>query len=127
MANRNFTRSQVLNRGEVILCGSFAPNGASAVNAASTQGIGFSVARTSTGLFTITLQDSYVALLSAEVSLQLASGDDKVLQLGSIDVVTAKTVQVRVWDISGAAVADISADANNRIHFTLRLKNSTTN
>jgi hypothetical protein len=127
MANRNFTRSQVLNRGEVILCGSFAPNGASPVDSASVQGIGFSVARTSAGLFTITLQDSYVSLLSAQVSLQLATGDDKVLQLGAIDVVSAKTVEVRVWDISAAAVADIAADANNRIHITLRLKNSTTN
>jgi hypothetical protein len=46
------------------------------------------------------------------------------VQFGTIDVVTAKTIQIRVWDISGAAVADVAADANNRINFALVLKNS---
>jgi hypothetical protein len=117
--------SRVQNPGEVVISGSFAPNGSSAVDAASNRGTGFSVARTSTGLFTVTLQDSFLALNKGDAHLQLASGDDKIAQLGSIDVVTAKTVQIRVWDISGAAVADVAADENNRIHFELRLRNTT--
>lgn len=124
MANRNFNPMQALDRGVKIITGSFAPNGSSAVSAASNKGIGFSVARTSAGLFTITLEDSYVSLLAAVASLQLASADDKFCQIGAVDVVTAKTIQIRVWDISGAAVADVNANANNRINFCFVLKNS---
>lgn len=125
MANRNFDFIQVLGKGVKVINGSFAPNGSSAVSAASIKGKGFSVARTSAGLFTITLQDAYQGLLAAECSLQLNAADDKFVQFGAIDVVNAKTVQIRVWDISGAAVSDISANANNRIHFVLHLSNST--
>lgn len=126
MANRDWRPlAGSLNVGVVVLAGSFAPNGASAVSSASNQGNGWSVARTSTGLFTITLQDSYVSLLSATATLQLATADDKMVQIGSCDVTSAKTIEIRVWDISGAAVADVAADANNRINFVLCLRNST--
>lgn len=127
MANRNLANPQVLNRGEVIICGSFAPNGASAVAATSNLGIGWSVVRTSAGLFTVTLEDSWVSLTSAQVSLQLATVAAVAVQLGTIDVVTAKTVEIRALSSSAGTVTDVAADANNRIHFELRLKNSTTN
>lgn len=126
MANRDWRpHAGTLDVGVVTLAGSFAPNGSSAVSSASNLGHGWSVVRTSTGLFTITLEDSYVSLLSLTASLQLATADDKMVQVGSCDVSSAKTVQIRVWDISSAAVADVAADANNRIHFVLHLKNST--
>lgn len=125
MANRNLTNAQVLNRGEVIICGSFAPNGSSAVDAASNKGTGWSVARTSAGLFTVTLQDKWIALTAAEVSLQLASPAAQAVQLGATDVSSAKTVQIRVVDTTAGTVADVAADASNRIHFVLRLRNST--
>jgi len=127
MANRNFDFIQALGKGVKVIAGSFAPNGSSAVASTSNKGKGFSVARTSTGLFTITLQDAYTALLAASANLQLTTGDDKFVQIGAIDVVSAKTIQIRVWDISGAAVADVSAAAGNRINFVLILSNSTLN
>jgi hypothetical protein len=124
MANRLFQQFQgTLDKGVVMLQGSFAPDTANAPT--TVKGKGFSVARTSTGLFTITLQDTYQHLISGQVSLQLAAGDDKFVQLGAVDVASAKTIQIRVWDISGGAVADIAANANNRINFSLLLKNST--
>jgi hypothetical protein len=124
MANRYFNQfSGTLDKGLVLLQGSFAPD---TTNAPTTvKGKGFSVARTSTGLFTITLQDTYQHLISGQVTIQLAAGDDKMVQLGAVDVASAKTIQIRVWDISGAAVADVAANANNRINFSLLLKNST--
>lgn len=122
MANRTFHEVKAQHSNVRIIAGSFRPNGSSAV--ATTAGIGFSVVRTSAGLFTVTLSDSYPGILSGHCSLQLASGDDKVVQFGSIDVSTAKTVEIRVWDISDAAVADIASNANNWIHFTLMLKNT---
>lgn len=111
-------------QGLVKIEGSFAPNGSSALAVASTYGKGFTVARTSAGLFTITLADKYAQLICATLGLQLASGADSFIQFGSIDVVTAKTVQIRNWDVSDAAVADIAANANNRIHFSLTLRNT---
>jgi hypothetical protein len=122
MASRIFDCLQVLGKGIKVVHGSFGPDTANAPGLVL--GKGFTVARTSTGLFTITLTDSYVSLISADCSLQLASADDKYVQFGAIDVKTAKTVQIRVMDVSGAAVADVAKDANNRIHFTLLLKNS---
>lgn len=124
MANRYFKQfSGTLDNGVVFLQGSFAPAGAGAPTAQL--GKGFSVARTSTGLFTVTLQDAYVSMLSCKATLQLAVGDDKFAQIGVVDVVTAKTLQIRIWDISAAAVADVAADTNNRVNFSMLLKNST--
>lgn len=128
MANRSWREIVgTIDQGAVLIQGSFAPNGSSAIDATQNSGHGWSVAHTSTGLFTITLQDAYIAMISSTVSLQLATGDDKILQVGAVDVVNAKTIQVRVWDISGAAVADIAANAGNRIHFSLILRNSSVN
>jgi hypothetical protein len=124
MANRQFQQFQgTLDKGVVHVQGSFAPAGTGAPT--DVKGKGFSVARTSAGLFTITLQDAYQHLIAGTAQLQLATGADQFVQLGSVDVASAKTVQIRVWDISAAAVADVSADANNRVNFLLILKNST--
>jgi hypothetical protein len=122
MANRDFKTIQALSTGLKIICGSFAPQGASAPS--GVKGIGFSVARTSQGLFTITLQDKYVDLQSADCQVQLAAADDRFAQVGAADVSSAKTVEIRVIDATGA-VQDISADPANRVHFCLYLKNST--
>ena len=125
MANRTWREPESKNIGVVNVEGSFAPNGSSAIDSASNSGSGWSVVRTSTGLFTITLEDSYVGVYAASAHLQLAAGDDKIAQLGAIDVTSAKTVQIRIWDVSAAAVADLADNANNRIHFSLQLKNTT--
>lgn len=125
MANRwIFSPLRILSRNRVVVAGSFAPNGASAVSAASNRGDdGWSVVRTSEGLFTLTLDDVFTQDDSITATLQLASGDDKAVQVGAVDI-AARTIQLRVWDASGAAVADVAADADNRISFCIVLKNS---
>lgn len=122
MANRLVHKLRALTRDIVLVHGSFAPNGSSAVSSASNKGKGWSVARTSAGLFTITFENPYADLVSFTQTLQLASGDDKVLQAGAYSA-SNKTITIRVWDISGAAVADISANADNRIHFVAAFRN----
>lgn len=112
----HYVRSWGINRNTVNVRGSWAPNGSSAVSASNNLGMGWTVAYTSTGLFTITFDEGYQDLISATVTLQLASGDDKFVQLGTWTK-SARTLTVRVWDVSGAAVADVAANANNRIHF----------
>lgn len=121
MANRNwFEKVRSLLAGHVVIAGSFAPNGSSALVATSTYGKGFTVAYVSTGLYRITLGDLYAKLVSATVTLQLATGDDKTVQLGTYTK-ASKTLDIRVWDVGAAAVADVAADANNRINFNLVL------
>jgi hypothetical protein len=121
-SSRNFAPHRQLDRDVVQIKGSFAPNGSSAISAASNDGMGWTVAYTSTGLFTITLDTAFVSLVSGQCSLQLATAADQVVQFGVIDVVTAKTVQIR--SLTAGSLADVAANANNRIHFSLELRNS---
>jgi len=126
MANRAYHQSRgSLDVGEVRVQGSFAPNGASAVASASYVGLGWSVARNSAGNFTITFQDDFPALISAQATLQLATtGAGQVAHFQAIDVASAKTAVLQVYDNAGVA-ADIAANAGNRIHFCFIMRNST--
>jgi len=125
MASRNFN-PRLFNLGNqyTMICGSFLPNGNSAIANSSNTGKGFTVAYTSTGKYTITLADKYAVCISATATLALATAADTFLQWGAIDVVTAKTLVLNNWDVSGAGVADIASNAANRIHFCLILGNS---
>lgn len=120
MANRNFSRVQALNHEVKIIAGCFsiaASGGAATV----VQGLGFSVAKTTTGVYTVTLQDSYVALLSANLQVKAATAVDLVAQVKSYDVTTAKTI---VIDLNAGATPT-EPSAVTEIHFALYLRNST--
>lgn len=122
MANRMFQRNiGTLTTNAVIIAGSFAPAGSNAPT--TVEGVGFSVAYTSTGLFTVTFADRYPGLIAAVATLQLATAGDQKVEIGSYSEAN-KTLQIRVWDIGDAAVADVSADANNRINFICFFRNS---
>jgi len=107
----------------VVVKGSFAPNGGSAIDATKNKGRGFSVARTGAGLFLITFEQVGYDLVEAEATLQVAASADSKAQLGTYDG-TAKTLVVRT--ITGAAAADIAADANNRVNFSATFNQSGT-
>lgn len=117
-AERNHDTLEILGRKKRVVAGSFAPNGSSALVAADTRvnAGAATVAYVSTGLYRITFTDAYQKLLSATATLQLASADDKYVQIGAFTVAD-KTLDIRVWDASGAGVADVAANANNRINF----------
>jgi DNA-binding MurR/RpiR family transcriptional regulator len=121
MAARNFSPVRALQKELIPIAGSFAPNGASAVDATARTGPGWSVARTSAGLFTITLTDKYVNLLSAVATVQLTTGADMVAQVGVVDL-AARTIQIRT--LVAAVATDISAAAGNRINFCFMLSNT---
>jgi len=122
MAEKIFFDVQALNPHVKIICGSFKPNGSSAVDNDSNTGAGFTVARGGTGSFTVTLDAKYPGLLSGQCSLALNAAADSKVQFGAIDVASAKTVIINV--ITTASAADIAANANNRIHFCLFLRNT---
>lgn len=126
MAGRSFVQLLgAADPGVVILGFSFATNGASDPVASTITGRGVaSVVLAATGVYTITLQDVYPFLLSATASLQLASADDKVAaNIGVVDL-NAKTIQVRIYDASTAALANVAAATGNRVNVCLVLKNS---
>lgn len=103
----------------VIISGSFAPAGAGAVT--DTRGKGFSVSRTGVGTFQILLDKVYSALHSQTATLQLAASADTVLQFGTVTL-ASKTIVLRA--LTAGTDADVAANANNRVNFTLLLKNS---
>ena len=70
----------------------------------------------------VSLEDPFSALISGQCSLALNAAGDSKVQFGAIDVVSAKTVVIRT--ITGTSAADIAANANNRVHFTLFLRNT---
>lgn len=124
MANRNLKEPRCLNYGETYLCGSFRPNAGSAVDNTTNTGHGFTVARTGAGTFTITLADSWQSLISANFQIAMSAATDLKPQIiGTPDVLTAKTIVVAALAV--ATATDIAANASNRIHFQLVLKNST--
>jgi hypothetical protein len=71
---------RTVQRELVVVPGSFAPNGSSAIVAANNVGKGWSVARSGVGTYTVTFEDAYPALQSFACSLQKATPDGGVLQ-----------------------------------------------
>lgn len=123
MASRptEFVRSR--GKGYTVISGSFAPNGASALDSTATYGAGFTVARTSTNLFTITFDEKYYNMISANATLQLATAAGQFAQVGTYTA-ASKTLTIRVCDSAGLAGTDVAANANNRINFHCVFKNS---
>ncbi len=105
----------------VRISGRFFPNGSSAITNSSNQGkYGWTVAYTSTGLYTLTINRRWLKLVPLALSLQLATAADKKLQWGTFTANdSAGTWSVQIRCIAIAALADIAADANNSIGFEL--------
>lgn len=118
--------------GAVLLMGSFRPNGSSAVDSTLNRGAGYSVVRTSTGLFTVTLDRGYQGLIGGGAWLQQNAAARITAHLGAADFTTAPaapTILIRIVDVYGTTAgtpveADISSHANNRVNFALLLKSS---
>lgn len=120
MAERLLTQPYAYQPGVTLIQGSFVTAGTSAPTGA--KGRGYSVAYTTTGTYTITLTDTYNALLSAIVTYQNGTATDQFVQVGSVDL-SARTIVIRVWDISGGAASDVTGPT---INFELYLKDSST-
>jgi hypothetical protein len=119
MAERLLTQPKVYQPGVVLVQGSFVTAGSGAPT--TVQGRGYTVARTATGTYTITLGGTYYNLLAATATLQSSSLTDQFLQWGAVDTSVAKTLVLRVWDVSAAAATDVTGPI---VHFTLYLKHS---
>lgn len=118
-ANKNF-RDRVWNleNGLVMITGQIVI--AADASVSSVVGKGFSAAKTATGAYTITLQDSYVSLISAQASFLAATAVDLVPQFVSETVSSTKLVVIKT--LAAAVATDPAAVC--RIMFSLKLKNS---
>ena len=121
MADKIFYGVQARNQGVKILTFSFLPAGSSAPTGLAGRGVA-SVVRDSAGKFTITLEDKYPALLSAEVLIAMNAVADLKAQLGAVDVSNAKTIVLNILAV--ATPTDIAANAANRVYVTLHLRNT---
>lgn len=119
MANRIWHDVRTPGRNKVVIDGRFNPNGVNPVTGVI--GIGFTVARTGVGIFTITLEDAYASLESAHATVQLVAAADTYAQFGAYDA-TLRTLIVRT--LTAGVPADIAADTNNRVHFELTMRNT---
>lgn len=120
MANRNFTSqfNYSFETQPVSLTGAATKT----AGGFSSTGKGWSIAVTSTGVYTITLQDSYTTLLGASLSIQRATAVDLMPQIVSADVTTAKTVVFRT--IAGATETNLAT--GDVVYVQLILRNSKT-
>ena len=111
--------------GVVVVWAKFFPDTANAPTGLVGSGVA-SVARTSQGLFTLTLKDgSYSSLLAAFGTIQMASPTDVVAQMGVYTAGTNATgtpATITVTALAVATATDIAANANNSISVMLVFK-----
>lgn len=129
MADRQFYNPKCQGNKHVILSFQLVPNGTST----PTLGEGAasyvrSVARTGVGVYTVTLSDKYAALVSAQVTYQLNAAAATLgivtgAANGGVVAGTAVTLTTMTEAAGTFAAADIAANANNRIHVQLVLRN----
>jgi hypothetical protein len=127
MANRHFSQNVLtMNRGTVILSGYFSLAADASVSSTATTlantfpGV-LSVAKASTGTYTVTLQDKYVKRLAAHANLEdgATALDAKV----SATDVSAATPTITIKTLSSANAA-VDTTATATVCVTLVLRNS---
>ena len=113
---------QCYGKGQLLVGCSFAPNAGSDPSAASSKGgLLRSVVWTSTGTWTLTLNCPVKAIIAIVPGAQLnsAANVDTSLQIGAVSTDSAGRTTVVVRNNPGGAVANIAADASNRINLLI--------
>lgn len=125
MASRNLAPVRTIAREMIPIIGSFAPNGAAALDLTQRKGLGFTVSRTSAGLFKVTLSDKYADIVAVVSALQAPAAIDLMTQTGLI-VQSTPTVpaSVEIRLLAGAVPTDAAANANSRVGFLIWVRNS---
>ncbi len=112
----------------VRVSGRFFPQGAGALVASTNQGRkGWSVARTSAGLFTLTLDSRPLKLILLGLGIQkVAAGVALWAEWGTVvfNANGTTSVQIRLINATGTAT-DMAADANSSISFELEAMQDT--
>lgn len=126
MADRIFHNMQSYSRGTIYLAGAFRPNGSSAVDNDLNKGHGFTVARSATGVYDVTIEDSFTDFVSIMCNLSHATLADEYVRPGTIDIAN-NTFEILAHDGATPAALDIASDVDTFIHFLAILKNTSVN
>lgn len=117
MANRYFSQFVLTpTKRQVVLAGKIDLSAAAAVDASNIPHV--TVTKSGTGEYTLTLDDKYVEMRSAQATM--LTTEDVQARLKSHDVTSAKTVVIET--ATAGSPADVTAAAE--IHVTLVLKDS---
>lgn len=109
MANRQFVQSFFsFFRAPVMIAGHIDLASNAAVST-TTKIKGASVEKTSTGVYTITLEDKYSSLISANVTPMLSATAAIAVEIVSADVTSAKTIVLRTKSTATNNAADVGA------------------
>jgi hypothetical protein len=128
MANLNAKTLQTPAIETVAIPLSWAPNGTSAPDSAAFKGYISTVARSDTGLFTVTLKSGFPDIVSVQLTPQFnTKGGTGVTgqkwELGSISS-TAGTIDLRLMNDGTTTLSDLAANANNVLHMTVFARNT---
>jgi|SRR5215471_753819 len=118
-AGKTFDRLWTYGKGQLVVAGSFAPNGGSNPDATVNKGsLIDSVVWTSTGTWTVTLSIAVNAIVAigAYVQINSAANVDTNIQVGAVTLTAGSKATVVIRNNPGGAVADIAANASNRIN-----------
>lgn len=99
---------KTVNRDDILVSGAFRPNAGTGVVTSSEKGEGFSVARTSAGLYTVTLANRLPADARIMAGIRAADAYGSIAQVGDY-VEASKTFQIRILQ-AGAGLRDIPID-----------------
>lgn len=124
MSNKGFKEVWGAGNGTKIVSFQIKPNGTSTPTIGENPDkVVASVSRSGVGVYVITLNDKFLALRSCHVQVQLNAAADTQVQLtGATTVATTKTITTTI--LTAGVAADIAANANNILHFTLNLRDS---
>jgi hypothetical protein len=121
MANRDFKPIKALERELVLLAGIVDIGGSGA--AATPNGIGFTVAKSTTGVYTVTLADKYQKFLYLGVQFEEATEGSTDQFFVVVDSTSAGTATATVKVDNGAGTL-VEPDSGAKLHFFMVLKNS---
>lgn len=125
MAERNFDFCETLGRKKRLIAGSFKPNGSSAIDNSLNTGVGFTVAYTTTGTYTVTFTDKYAKAAGANAKLVQATRTQDV-EVKSVDPV-AGTMVIEGFARGGTTPQDITAATATYIHFSVLFDDALSN
>lgn len=95
---------QAVGPGRAVVAGSWRPNGATGIVSGSQKGRGFSVARTSAGLYTVTFDDKVYAMDAIAPFVRAADAVPTIVQAGDFNAAN-KTVQIRTFREAGSGLS----------------------
>lgn len=121
MAARTFDMAQALQKEMVIIAGKFDGNAGSDPVATTRVGPGWSVARTGTGTYRVTLTDKYNGLLCAQATIQQDTPSGRACVIAGVNLAN-RTIDFQVYDLATPTAQNLAT--TEELNFLLILTNT---